>query len=184
MKSFKEYQALAGVTRKLDETPLELAHYALGLVGEAGELGSVVKMLPEEWMKELGDCFWYSAGICSVLGLEMQGIVDAFAVPKVYKNRYSNVLNTLILSAACICEMAKKYAYYGKEPDVSSVKEALGTYLSCLLFLCSSGGFDPMDVCTANIRKLEQRFGGKFDAFRAINRDVEAEAKAVSEVLP
>lgn len=181
MKSFNEYQQLAGVTRKMDEAPLEFAHYALGLVGEAGELASPVRLSPEEYVKELGDCFWYAAGVLSVSGVVMEDALGSY--PNTYNLfNLTSVLSCLLSSAAAICELGKKYAFYGKQPSQEEVVRYVREYVLCLLFLCRVGGYDPLDVCAKNIAKLEARFGGKFDAFRAINRDVVAEAKAVSEV--
>ena len=178
MKSFNEYQVLAGVTRKLDEPPLEMAHYSLGLVGEAGELASPIRMTAEDYAKELGDCFWYAAGVCSVMELDLNTLTVGSGVSARYN--LNNVLNIMLSSAAAVCEMAKKYAFYGKEPDTVSLVNNLQEYVNCTLYLCSMSGLDPLDVCAKNIAKLEARFGGKFDAFRAINRDVEAEAAAVA----
>lgn len=182
MDSFKEYQILAGVTRKPDEQPLELAHYALGMVGEAGEIGSRQKMSAEAWIKELGDCFWYAAAVCSVQGYDLETIIT-IDVPRLSANHtMSCVLTTLLISASSVCEVSKKFLFYGKAPDEAYLRSYVVEYLSCLLFLCRVGGYPPMEVCAKNIAKLETRFGGKFDAFRALNRDVAAEDIAVGKV--
>ncbi len=183
MKSFDAYQVLAAVTRKPDVPPLELAHYALGMVGEAGEIGSDSAMTEDDWIKELGDCFWYAAGVCSVLELSMQTTVDLGVQRNTTIHTLNNTLTTLLTSASVICECAKKSLFYGKDIPVGLIQEQVGVYLSCLLFLCRVGGYDPLDVCTKNIAKLEARFGGQFDAFRAINRDLEAEGKAIEGVV-
>lgn len=176
MENFAEYQRLAGVTRKEDPQPLELAHYALGMVGEAGELSSPAALPVDDYIKEIGDCFWYAAGVCSVMGYTLEDFADMDTITRGFQ--LSNVLNVLMTSAANICEQAKKFQFYGKAPSDVVLRSNLHDYVSCLFFLCRMIGENPLSVCDKNIRKLEARFQGKFDAFRAVNRDVEAEAEA------
>ena len=75
----RHYQHLAGRTIPDDQdTKTLLANSALGLCGEAGEVGNLIKKvvfhkhpLTEEqrhWMlEEVGDCLWYLASICTAL---------------------------------------------------------------------------------------------------------------------
>ena len=77
-----EYQALA--RRTLGDRPpdQQLANAALGLAGEAGEVADHIKkhlfhtfpLDQGEVVKELGDCLWYVAAMCTTLGISMDHV--------------------------------------------------------------------------------------------------------------
>jgi NTP pyrophosphatase (non-canonical NTP hydrolase) len=102
--TFEMYEVLASRTMPLDR-PLfaQLSNAALGLTGEAGEFGDVVKKiihhghpLDEEAMKkmigELGDQLWYIAYACNVLQVPMS-VVAAQNIQKLIE-RYPEGFNT------------------------------------------------------------------------------------------
>ncbi|KKN70626.1 hypothetical protein LCGC14_0428990 [marine sediment metagenome] len=91
-----EYQKLAGRTEcnqrdarvRMDTfslTSIRLNHAALGLTGEVGELCSAI----EKWIyygqgldrinliEELGDCLWYIALTCNVIGVDLGSVMEA-----------------------------------------------------------------------------------------------------------
>jgi len=81
-----EYQQLAN--RTLISTPdfqitpeqVMIAWNALGLAGEAGEVNDYIKkgifhqqgIDKEKLKKELGDCLWYIAALCTEFGITME----------------------------------------------------------------------------------------------------------------
>src|SRR5215207_10508111 len=78
-----DYQSLAARTLGRDRTrEQQLANAALGLAGEAGEVADHIKKhlfhdfpLDEaEVVKELGDCLWYVAAMCTTLGISMDHV--------------------------------------------------------------------------------------------------------------
>ena len=80
-----EYQELAARTLGRDRTHAQqLAHAALGLTGEAGEVAEVIKkhlfhatpLDQDALAKELGDCLWYIGAFATVLGLSMDDIAQ------------------------------------------------------------------------------------------------------------
>lgn len=61
----------------------EFSYLALGLASEAGEVAGKVKkyqrdgyMNHDDVAKELGDCFWYLARLCSALGIAASDVLD------------------------------------------------------------------------------------------------------------
>lgn len=72
----------------------DLANYALGLAGEAGEVGDIIKKhlfhdhpLDREALKdELGDVLWYLSNLANSVDMSLQDIA-AHNIDKLY-NRY------------------------------------------------------------------------------------------------
>ncbi|MED3623246.1 nucleoside triphosphate pyrophosphohydrolase family protein [Neobacillus thermocopriae] len=78
-----EYQELA--SRTASPHPYELANYALGIAGEAGEVADLIKknifhghdLSKEEINKELGDVLWYISQIARLVGLTLDEIATS-----------------------------------------------------------------------------------------------------------
>lgn len=95
-----DYQQLAARTLidrpgfDLDDTNMMILWNALGLAGEAGEVAEMVKkgilhqhgLDRDKMAKELGDCLWYIAALCTKLEIDM-GDVMATNIEKL-KVRY------------------------------------------------------------------------------------------------
>jgi len=87
---FDAYQAAAWETAIYPQRGQhELSYPALGLNGEAGEVAEKVKKILRDrggqvgevarqaLAQELGDVLWYTAALCSELGLSMQDVAQA-----------------------------------------------------------------------------------------------------------
>jgi NTP pyrophosphatase (non-canonical NTP hydrolase) len=69
----------------LDDTHMMILWNALGLAGEAGEVAEMVKkgilhqhgLFYDKMAKELGDCLWYIAALCTIMELDMGEIMAA-----------------------------------------------------------------------------------------------------------
>lgn len=87
-----DYQKLAMRTHNEDFTSLLVGNtnakaliYALGLVGEAGEVAELFKkaaghghpLVKQAIEKELGDVLWYVAGLCHLTGLDFDEVCRA-----------------------------------------------------------------------------------------------------------
>lgn len=180
IKNLSDYQRLAGVTRKTDDPgKLEMIHYALGMVGEAMELSSVVPENGYEYMKELGDCFWYAASFCSVLGEDLEEVFRSYGNLGVINIMAPNVATFTLGVAARIAEGVKKAYFYDRPVEDFMFHVLLANYVGGLFLLCEGAGLVVEDVLRANIAKLEARYGGKFDAAKAINRDLLREDEGV-----
>lgn len=101
------YQELAARTLidgpdfEIAERDIMLVWNAIGLAGEAGEIADIIKKGVfhqhgidfEALKKELGDCFWYLAAICTKAGFDMNEVMaDNIAKLKerCYPNGYSS----------------------------------------------------------------------------------------------
>lgn len=97
IKSLDFYQQLANRTAPCEN---QLATFALGVAGEAGEVADLVKKyighghpLDVEKLKlELGDVLWYVAGLASVIGVTLSEVANA-NIAKLEK-RYPNGFST------------------------------------------------------------------------------------------
>ena len=76
----------------------------------------------------------------------------------------------------------QSYFWYGKV-FLPNFKEELGDLMWYIAEACDAMGFSLQDVMEANIRKLKVRYPDKFTEERAGNRDLEAEAYAISQSL-
>lgn len=73
---------------------------SIGLSGESGEIAELVKkgilhqhgLNKEKLSKEIGDCLWYLAGLCTILGIDLGEIMQA-NIDKL-KERYPNGFNS------------------------------------------------------------------------------------------
>lgn len=97
IKSLDFYQQLANRTAPCEN---QLATFALGVAGEAGEVADLVKKhighghpLDVEKLKlELGDVLWYVAGLATLLGVTLSEVASA-NIAKLEK-RYPNGFST------------------------------------------------------------------------------------------
>ena len=82
--TLSEYQQLAARTICSDLTPLgQLRHGLFGLCGEVGEVHSLFqkeyqghKLDKEHLVKELGDCLWMIAEICTATEVDLDDVAQ------------------------------------------------------------------------------------------------------------
>jgi NTP pyrophosphatase (non-canonical NTP hydrolase) len=97
--------------------------------------------------------------------------------------------NTRILHAAigCVTESGelldalKKQMYYGRELDLTNVKEEAGDLLYYLAILFDELGTDFQIEADRVINKLRVRFPNKFEESRAYDRDLKSERVVLDE---
>src|SRR5699024_5387272 len=95
-----EYQGISKRTLPYKDMRKDAVNYALGLTGEGGEVADEIK----KWVfhghgidrmaikNELGDVFHYLAGLCTILGFELEDVAQA-NIDKLSK-RYPNGFNS------------------------------------------------------------------------------------------
>lgn len=85
------YQQLAARTlwdkpgREIPTEEIMLVWNAIGLAGEAGEVAELIKksvfhqhpLDRDKAIKELGDCCWYIAALCTVLDIDFSTVLEA-----------------------------------------------------------------------------------------------------------
>lgn len=74
-----------------------------------------------------------------------------------------------------LLDALKKHLIYGKEMDWVNVQEEIGDLFWYIAGLLRLSGADPFQIMDTNIEKLKARFGDKFDAHKALNRDLDTE---------
>ena len=95
--NFNEYQELA--MRTANSECKNIANFGLGLTGESGEVVEIIKkhlfhgheLDKEKIVKEMGDCAWYLALGCEVLGVKFEDVINS-NIDKL-KKRYPDGFN-------------------------------------------------------------------------------------------
>lgn len=85
----------------------------------------------------------------------------------------------LVTEAAEVADLLKKYIAYGKDFTELKLQDEMGDVLWYLARICKHLGVDFERLMAQNIAKLTVRFGDKFAAESAINRNLDAENKAM-----
>jgi len=73
-------------------------------------------------------------------------------------------------------------ATHNEPIDEKNAFEEIGDIMWYLAVLTKALGIDMNQVMKANIDKLAARYGDKFDDYKAVNRDLQAETKALENV--
>jgi NTP pyrophosphatase (non-canonical NTP hydrolase) len=79
---FKQYQTKAFTTAT--DSSKNIYYMTLGMSGEAGEIANKVKKVmrdnaeldKDDIKKEIGDVLWYCAGLCTLLGIELEDVAE------------------------------------------------------------------------------------------------------------
>lgn len=79
---FKQYQTKAFTTAT--DSSKNIYYMTLGMAGEAGEIANKVKKVmrdnaeldKDDIKKEIGDVLWYCAGLCTLLGIELEDVAE------------------------------------------------------------------------------------------------------------
>lgn len=74
----------------------------------------------------------------------------------------------------------KKHIFYGKTLDETNLKEELGDLFWYAGVLCDEMGWTFEEIMTLNTAKLKARYGDKFSADKAINRDLNKELSVLN----
>lgn len=78
----------------------------------------------------------------------------------------------LVTESAELTDALKKTLFYGKELDVTNLKEELGDLAYYLFLTLDAIGADWNEIQQSNVAKLKARFPDKFTNENAINRDL------------
>ena len=162
----------------LSEADAMLVWVALGLVGEVNELLSEVYKIgvgltmPSHVIlrNELGDCFWYAAGICSNRGWEFVDVVSA----RVSSSKAAiDLAIEAAIAAGEVAEIVKKGVLHGHGMTFEIHENLLGALTVCvdrLINLCTHYRATLPDVLSGNIAKLLKRYPKRFNASDSVAR--------------
>lgn len=89
----------------------------------------------------------------------------------------------LVTESGELLDALKKAMFYGKELDITNVKEEAGDMLWYLAILFDAIGTDFETEQKRVIAKLKARFPDKFDEVAVANRDLDAERKVLETDL-
>ncbi len=149
-----------------------------GAVGEAGELNCLIygdnrpgpyRVDTDKIGREVGDCCWYLAGLCTKLGLSFGDVLrTATTLPE----NLGGI--RLLKSSASIAELVKKGIFHQHGLDVDAVREQIVISVRCLMSICDNIKISFGDIMAENIDKLKARYPDGWDAGRSGIRDGEA----------
>jgi len=185
--------------RIVDPLLARLNHAFTGLVTEFAELTTATRTpklsITEHRAEEIGDLAWYTAIACDALHLEVTE--DDYISPSAVLAESQFLANrdtlevrlrgmiasvhdlegALLKQTGDLGDLLKRAIYYGKPlNEVNAGQLVIGIYHTLV-------AFDPTafpGILDRNIAKLRLRYPDRFDAVKAIDRDVNNEAKALT----
>lgn len=176
--------------RKVHVKHSRVLHAIIGLCTETSELVdglrpvSLSKIDWENVWEEIGDCFWYHAIYCDAVGGTFSRDIGDCVV-----DRQTAQLSRLTQgewaieaskSANRALDLVKKTLFYNKPLDEIAINAHVSRLMFCLYKITYESNWDIELIRKANLAKLAKRYGDKFSDIAALNRDTEAEMKAMS----
>lgn len=102
-----------------------------------------------------------------------------------FKENLAHMALGITGEAGEVADIIKKHYAYGKSLDTLHLVEEVGDIMFYLNGLLAELDVEWSEVLEVNIKKLEARYPDlRFNADHAINRDVEAEQKAIAKPDP
>ncbi len=187
-----EYAPKAMAFASIQATPKDdLIHAALGMTSDTGELlecvaeplvfGNEVDVV--NLTEELGDVIWFTNLAASVLNLDLQtAYVKAIEGNDLVGSTTQTSMMWPAIETARFADRVKGHAIYGKPLDLAAAEDELGNIVLSLTALAGIWEISLERILEANIAKLTARYGAKFDHYRAVNRDKDAEREAIGKV--
>lgn len=167
----------------------DLAHAVLGIYTESYELRHATDRTNA--IEEGGDLTFFVVALSLVVH---EAIAEAPVDPEEIQNIWRRIRQESTAAPAAfviesfnvrLADIAKRWVGYGKQPTWQQMVEAnmLGAHVLSLALGSSWVAQDSDEfLIRANMAKLLKRYpGGEFDAYRAVNRDVEAERAAIQQ---
>lgn len=154
-----KYQTEAAVTISTDDTWTMAIHAVLGITAEFNELLlACVENDDEHIKKEMGDCCWMLAELCTANEWKMQDVVSLDE----WDSRHDGL-------TADLCGVYQK-VIQGHPLDESRVRIIIRHIWSQLMDMCFQEGWKMQDILALNIRKLRKRYPNGFEAERSMHR--------------
>lgn len=174
---FEEYIPLAQRTNlDLGSEVLNSVHMSIGMSSESYELLEAFQNKDTVNVgEELADKLWYLAGYIVVNRLDVKLEFDTIKRPVIVNGVSTDEGAAFFLFESELLDYDKKWLAYGKEKDIIKVKLTVKNLFICYNNLIIENGLSASTIMTNNIAKLKVRFPDKFDADKAINRDLESE---------
>lgn len=178
---------------------LRMLHAAMGITTEVGEFIVAIERLDDDcsigikdkgnivnFCEEAGDIFWYLA-IYYDSYTKYFGNLGVWLYDDNEKNmdcskELDGLLtqtSTMARTSSELVDMLKRFIFYGKDMDAfDAFKKSFVVYKAlrqCIEVFQEDTGKGYHKILEDNILKLKKRYGGKFDAKRAVNRNTKKE---------
>lgn len=161
----------------------DFCHAILGIVTEIHEYQHSTD--ETNGLEELGDLEFYVVALAQVLedhtGLFITPGINEMLAHFNTRARLTSPDEVISDLTTQMLDSAKRWVGYGKEPE--SPVEVYAAVVTLVMFVNLTGPYpneNPEAIMRANMAKLLKRYpGGEFDAFRAVNRDLESELVAL-----
>lgn len=177
---------VASLYNRTGDISKDFAHAVLGVVTEMHELSEATDPLNE--IEELGDLAFYVEAMLIVLN-DMAPL-SRFLRYSDIEAAQKRLATRDAMSTATVewLDLAKRWVGYGKAPTMSVYELAIEMVaLRETVFMSFVGTHGPdmyNQAVITNVKKLMKRYNGiKFDAERAVNRDVVAEREVMEKSL-
>ncbi len=160
MKTWADYQKKAITTAIYKE---KILYPTLGLVDESAEFYHAIGQKGQ--LKEIGDCFFFLSLLTYDINSDINSIYEeSIEMEPIFTNINEAALN-MILSAAKICGIVKKWRRDGEtiEPSddkVIAIEFELVSYMDSINFICDALGCTWYDVAQMNLDK-RKNYGNK-----------------------
>lgn len=175
------YRSLTGATRlnlgtqTHEEKLLDSIHCVLGMTSEyLDEYMNATSKINER--EELGDLCWYISEYCNIWKIRTPSY---YKIPTDTHLRVDRI-PTLIGKLA---DLDKAALAYQREISIVERTTLINELWETVWMLIEGLGFEVSDTFNINIKKLLQRYRGKFTAHAANNRDLQKELEILSEGL-
>ena len=156
----------------------DFTHAVLGIVTELHEYMNATDATNQ--LEEAGDLVFYFEAARQVLDDFSPLDPGAFAQAEAAVSLPAD--QSLADLATPWMDMAKRWVGYGKAPTMPTVEilAGLSAMISYVVLRCQDNDHTENQVITANIEKLLERYNGmRFNAERAVNRDLGAEREVL-----
>lgn len=177
MNLFKFQQQAAALAMYPKDDGIPLVYLSLGIIGECGEVAEKIKKLirddnwnmtknrEEDIAKELGDCIWYVANICSETNHELSMIYSmrGSAIQQLIRNfEFPELILHMNIHAVKVATSLQNW-YYRNNGRISErntyieIPNHLSNVIACIEEIAHRCGFALEDICDKNIDKLLSR---------------------------
>lgn len=170
----QDYQTKAKRTMNWElPRSVQLSNFALGIVGELGEVAEILDHLTEteeevrQITDEAGDIFWYVANLCTFLETDWR---DLFPKKKT-RLKLGSASNQGFRHAAKIADTIKKTIAQGHDLRTESIIHNLKGLMDSLTSILVYYALTPQEVCAYNHTKLLRRYPDGFRSEDSIHRE-------------
>lgn len=175
------YRSLTGATRTNlgtqthHEKLLDSIHCVLGMTSEyLDEYMNATSRINER--EELGDLCWYISEYCNIWNIHTPSHYTISTNTDLRVDEIPTLIGKL-------ADLDKAALAYQREIRIEDRSMLVNKLWATVWMLIEGLGFETSDTFSINIKKLLQRYSGKFTAHAANNRDLQKELEILSEGL-